>query len=144
MIRNKRSVLQFVRFCVVGVLNTCVTLIVIYVCKSWLGVNPYLSNAIGYICGLINSFLWNKQWVFRSSSGYRGEAARFAAGFALCYALQFLVVWAMSHGSFGEREFIIGPSVLSGYGVATLVGNVVYTACNFAYNKLVTFKASEQ
>lgn len=132
--------LQFVRFCVVGVMNTCVTLIVIFVCKSWLGVNPYLSNALGYICGLINSFLWNKQWVFRSDKGYRNEALRFAAGFALCYLLQFLVVWAMSSGSFGKKEFELGAFVLSGYGVATLVGNVVYTACNFAYNKIVTFK----
>ncbi len=137
---TKSGMLQFVRFCVVGVMNTCVTLIVIFVCKSWLGVNPYLSNALGYICGLINSFLWNKQWVFRSDKGYRNEALRFAAGFALCYLLQFLVVWAMSSGSFGKKEFELGAFVLSGYGVATLVGNVVYTACNFAYNKIVTFK----
>lgn len=144
MSRTKRSVLQFTRFCVVGVLNTCVTLIVIFVCKSWLGINPYISNALGYVCGLINSFVWNKQWVFRSSRGYAGEAARFAVGFALCYAVQLLVVWAISSGSFGSRVFDVCGFALSGYGVATLVGNAVYTTCNFIYNKLFTFRASEK
>jgi putative flippase GtrA len=29
---------------------------------------------------------------------------------------------------------------LSGYGIATLIGNVCYTLCNFVYNRLITFK----
>lgn len=131
---------QFVKYCIVGAMNTCVTLAMIFVCKSWLCINPYISNAIGYLCGLINSFLWNKQWVFRSDKGYCREAARFAAGFGICYCVQFAVVWAISHGAFGTREFHLGFFVISGYGIATLVGSVAYTLCNFAYNRLVTFR----
>ena len=51
------------KYVIVGCMNTAITLGVIFVCKSLLDVNPYLSNALGYIAGLINSFIWNKNWV---------------------------------------------------------------------------------
>lgn len=74
-----RRIVQFVKFCLVGAMNTMVTLCAIFICKSLLGVNEYVSNAIGYILGVINSFLWNRRWVFRSSGRMRREAVSFAA-----------------------------------------------------------------
>lgn len=52
-----RSTVQFVKYCMVGALNTLVTFCTIFVCKSLFDVNEYLSNAIGYVLGVINSFL---------------------------------------------------------------------------------------
>ena len=123
----------------VGVLNTLLCLGVIFVCKSIFGLNPYLSNAVGYVAGVINSFLWNKKWVFRSDGGIAREAIVFLVGFGICYALQFAVVWVMNQ-SMGEMEFDLWVFTLSGYGIATLVGNVVYTVANFVYNRVVTFR----
>ena len=40
------KMLQFVKYCIVGVLNTLVTLGVIYICKSFLGWNLYLSREL--------------------------------------------------------------------------------------------------
>lgn len=134
------KVMQFVRYCIVGALNTMVCLGVIFVCKSLVGVNPYLSNILGYAAGLINSFLWNKQWVFRTHGGYSREALRFLAGFALCYVMQLAVVFALNTSPFGKFEVDIFSFVLSGYGIATLLGNVVYTLANYVYNRLVTFR----
>ncbi len=141
-LKNK-DILQFARYIAVGVLNTLVTLVVIYVCKSWLDINIWVSNALGYIAGVINSFLWNKIWVFRSrETGYRGEALRFAVGFAVCYVLQFGVTWVLN-AMIGHIEWDITPSfTISGYGIATIIGMGVYTIANFIYNRLVTFKAS--
>jgi putative flippase GtrA len=137
---RKAHVTQFIKYCCVGVINTLVCLGVIFLCKSVFGINQYVSNAIGYVCGVINSFLWNKQWVFKSNGKYTGEAIKFVIGFAICYALQFVVVWALSQSDFGKQEFNIYGFVISGYGIATLLGNVVYTLANFVYNKLVAFK----
>ncbi len=134
------KVVQFVKYCIVGALNTMVCLGVIFVCKSLVGVNPYLSNILGYAAGLINSFLWNKQWVFRTHGGYSREALRFLAGFALCYVMQLAVVFALNTSPFGKFEVGIFGFVLSGYGIATLLGNVVYTLANYVYNRLVTFR----
>jgi len=140
MINASNKYVQFVKYCLVGVLNTLVTLGVIYLCKSVLGWNPYLSNALGYVCGVINSFMFNKQWVFRSRGAYRREALRFVAGFGLCYLVQLAVVWLLTR-SIGDFNYVFSGIVLSGYGIATLVGNVVYTLANFAYNRLVTFRS---
>lgn len=141
ILRNT-SLIQFVKYACVGVLNTLVTLCVIFICKVLLGVNPLVSNAIGYVAGVVNSFLWNKNWVFETSGHYAREAVRFLAGFLICYGLQFLTVWLLSYKtSLKEFEMTIFAFTLSGYGLATLVGNVVYTLTNYAYNKIVTFRA---
>lgn len=131
---------RFVKYCLVGVLNTLVTLGVIFVSKSIIGLNPYLSNAMGYVAGVINSFLWNKNWVFHSGGSYRREAFRFLLGFAICYLAQLCAVWALTRSPFGDLEFDFRLFVLSGYGIATLLGNVLYTLLNFLYNRLVTFR----
>lgn len=135
------AIIQFVKYALVGVLNTSLTLVVIFICKSMLDVNPYVSNAIGYVVGLINSFLWNRQWVFRSNGAMHRQALHFVCGFLLCYAVQFVVVWLLNQSTFGELQFVILGVTLSGYGIATLIGNVCYTVVNFVYNRTVTFKS---
>ncbi|MDE5629616.1 MAG: GtrA family protein [Muribaculaceae bacterium] len=135
-----QKLVQFIKYCLVGVLNTLITFGVIYLCKSLLEMNLYVSNALGYICGVINSFLCNKQWVFHSKGSYRREAVKFLVGFGVCYALQFAVVWMLTQSQFGSLEFLIFGIVLSGYGIATVLGNVVYTLANFVYNRTIAFK----
>lgn len=137
---KKRDLRQFMRYIVVGVLNTLVTLAVIFLCKSLLDVNIWVSNALGYVAGVLNSFVWNKLWVFQSGSkAYRSEALRFMIGFLMCYALQFVVTWLLN-SMLGGLEIDLWFTVISGYGVATLIGMVVYTLGNFVYNRAVTFK----
>lgn len=139
MIERHERPVQFIKYCIVGVLNTLITLGVIYMCKSILGINIYVSNALGYVCGLINSFVCNRSWVFHSRGSYRREALKFGVGFGVCYALQLGVVWVLTEYVFGRGDYDICGIVLSGYGIATLAGNVVYTMANFIYNRSVAF-----
>ncbi|MDE5626522.1 MAG: GtrA family protein [Paramuribaculum sp.] len=137
---KRTNILQFVRYAMVGALNTILTLVVIYACKDFFGINIWVSNAIGYIAGFINSFLWNKLWVFRSSAGYLREAIKFVGGFLLCYCLQFAATWLLNgHSLLAGREWSLFGFVISGYGIATLMGMVIYTLANFFYNKAITF-----
>lgn len=55
--------------------------------------------------------------------------------------MQFFTVWLLNQSSFGDIEIDIAVFTLSGYGIATIIGNVVYTVANFIYNRLVTFRA---
>ncbi|MGM9799262.1 MAG: GtrA family protein [Muribaculaceae bacterium] len=141
-LKNNIAILQFIKYACVGVMNTIVTFIVIFLCKDLLEINEYVSNAIGYICGLINSFIWNKRWVFKSNKKAHTEAIKFAAGFLLCYGLQLFTVWFLNENTpVGDIELnIFGIYTLGGYGIATFIGNVAYTLANFIYNRLVTFK----
>lgn len=132
---------QFIKFSAVGVINTLVTLFTIFVCKSLLGVNPYVSNAIGYGVGLINSFVWNRRWVFDAASdGARRQIVFFLVGFAVCYVLQLIVVRSLMFTSLADVEVLIFGFTLSGYGIATIIGNVVYTITTFLFNRQVTFR----
>lgn len=136
-----RDLRQFAKFLLVGGGNTLVTLTVILTLKSVFGVNPWIANAAGYVAGVINSFFWNKLWVFHSH-GRRtyDEALRFVVGFAVCYAAQFAVTWCLTR-MFGAAEWTLpGGFVLSSYGLSTLLGMAVYTLANFIYNRLVTFR----
>lgn len=139
--QKRKTIVQFMKYVIVGCMNTAITLGVIFVCKSLLDVNPYLSNALGYIAGLINSFIWNKNWVFKSQNGYSREAIKFVIGFGICYLLQLGVVYGLNSTTFGTYEWqILGIFTISGYGVATLLGSVAYTVVNYIYNRVVTFK----
>lgn len=133
--------LQFARFIIVGVLNTLVTLAVIFLCKSLLGINPWVANAAGYVAGVINSFLWSKQWVFNSNGSWHREAVKFGVGFGLCYLLQFAVTWGLTEYTPLSTLLVeIGGFTLSGYGIATLLGMGIYTIVFFIYNRLIAFK----
>lgn len=132
---------QFMRYLFVGVINTVVTLAVIYLCKSVLEINQWVSNAIGYVAGLINSFVWNKNWVFKSHHGAVAEAIKFGIGFLICYGIQLLVTWFLvTPMALGAIIWNFGFGSLTGYALATVMGMGVYTMCNFVYNRLVTFK----
>ena len=133
--------IEFLKFIIVGGINTMVTLVVIFVCKSLLDVNPYLSNAWGYVAGVTNSFIWNRLWGFHSSGRIQSEAPRFILGFAVCYLLQLAFVWGVTNLTpLGSMEWDIKGFTLSGYGVATLGGMCVYTLCNYFYNRRIAFR----
>ena len=140
---GRKTTLQFVRYAVTGVINTLLTLLVIYFTKGILGINPWIANALGYGAGFVNSFVWNKFWVFRSHSGVMSEALRFCLCFAACYLLQFFVTWIITdHSVLGDMEFLIWRIAFTGYGLATLIGMCVYTLANFILNRAFTFKTN--
>lgn len=58
---------KFIKFGLVGVLNTIITIIVFNILR-FTGMNMVIANSIGYICGMINSYFWNNRWVFKSNS----------------------------------------------------------------------------
>lgn len=134
------NVLRFIKYGCVGIINTLLTLSVIFLCKSVLGVNPWLSNAIGYTAGMLNSFFWNKIWVFQShGKKLLYEMAVFFSGFGVCYVLQLFVTWLLTC-YIGRFERSLFWFTVSGYGVATIMGTAFYTVANFLYNRAITFK----
>ena len=128
-INKKEEIGRFIRFCAVGVLNTTVTFIVFTFLRA-LNVNIYVSNVCSYAAGVINSFIWNKKWVYRSKSGeWVKEAALFLLFFGICYAAQ-LVVFKAALAHFPEW-------------LSQLIGMAVYSLFNFILNRLVTFNAKD-
>ena len=70
--------------------------------------------------------------------------ALLALGFALCYGLQLAVVFALCHTSLSATELHLPYITLTGYAIATLIGNITYTLLNYLYNKHITFRPTTQ
>lgn len=100
---------KFVKFGLIGVLNTLVDFAVFYVMDRWvigegptlmlLGTavvaGPYISNAIAYVVANIHSFVWNKLWTFEKRDRVtKGEALRYlvtSAGYLIISSVSLAV-----------------------------------------------------
>lgn len=55
---------RFIKFCIVGGINTAITFCVYYLLAKIIGINYLLSSFVGYATGTLNSFILNKKWTF--------------------------------------------------------------------------------
>lgn len=60
---KRDSVIQFLKFSIVGLSNTIVSYLV-YAALLFFGVNYIVANVVSYFAGVINSFYWNNKFVF--------------------------------------------------------------------------------
>ncbi len=124
----RTTMVQAIRFGIVGVLNTGITLAVIFVLMKGLGVHYALSNCIGYVVGFLNSFVLNKKWTFRSKGNVGVEGVLFVAVFGVCYLIQLGALVLMKETMGIKADY------------AQLLAMAVYTGFNFILNKLITFR----
>ena len=60
--------LEFIRFGLVGVLNTGLDLGVFLLLYWAVGLDPLYANSIGFLVAVTNSYLLNHYWTFRTSA----------------------------------------------------------------------------
>lgn len=61
---------RFLRFGAVGILNTIIT-ILSYMLLISVGFNYLLANIVAYGLGVLNSYILNKNWVFKSDEQHQ-------------------------------------------------------------------------
>jgi putative flippase GtrA len=123
---------QFFRFLAVGVLNTLLGYCIIFFCMYLAKMSPEVSNVVGYLVGLVTSYILNKKYTFRSKQNRRVEIFRFLAVFVIAYAANFLVLIVLIH-KIGVHE-----------GVSQVLAGVIYVAASFIMNKHYVFKISNK
>jgi putative flippase GtrA len=93
---NAPVVIQFIKFGVVGVSNTLLTLVVYTVLLKVFGVWYLAASAIGFVVGATNGFLLNRRWTFREHVGDALTPVRWAivqgAGLGVDEGLLYLLV----------------------------------------------------
>ena len=129
----RKTAVQLLKYGVIGVMNTVITLVTFYVLNTKAEVSYGISNVVGYILGVINSFIWNRKWVFKTHNNVRREALLFGGGFLLCLTL-------LGWKSLPDDVIPFMPMAKSGQNIVMVIAMVVYTLANYAYNRLVTFK----
>ncbi|HRZ98415.1 MAG TPA: GtrA family protein [Paludibacter sp.] len=124
-----KSILQMLKYGIVGVSNTLLTAIVIWIMLKKLNTSDYFANITGYIVGLTNSFIWNRKWTFESKSKVRSTIVKFIAIFVISYLFQLGALYLLLH-----------YTTIDSY-ICQLMSIVAYTGSNFFLNKYYTFKA---
>lgn len=147
--KAKGNIVQFIKFALIGASNTLVTLIVGFVLENIIGV--YAAQTVGYICGVLNSYIWNTVWTFRKERKRNvAEILKFLIVNAAVWAISLgiiailknalgLDVWWMS--VMGENWF---TKILDGEKFCMLLSTMVCIFINFLGNKLFVFKVKEK
>ena len=112
---------QTIRYCFVGGINTLVTGAVILILTT-MDIGLYLSNAFGYVVGILFSFILNSYFTFASKPSFL-QFAKFILCCLICYLINLIAMnWVIFIGI--QNEYII-----------QIVGMIFYTAFGFWMNK---------
>ena len=122
---------QFVKFGLVGTVNTILTLTIIYLTVKVMDIHYIIGNGAGYIAGFTNSFILNKIWTFKSRGPVLRESIMFIVIFGICYFVQLMVLMLLI-------EVLRMDTFIS-----QAVSMVPYTILNFLGNRYITFKNYE-
>ena len=127
---------QFVKFGIVGVSNTAISLLVYEVCIH-LGLHYLLANAIGLVISVINAYYWNNRCVFGDGTAktlaehvrtYFKSLAAYDGAFVLDSLL--LILWVEAVGV---------PEKL-----APILNLCITIPLNFLVNKYWTFRKKDK
>ena len=110
----------------VGALNTLIQIIIFNILRI-LNFNLIIANSIGYICGMINSYLWNNKWVFKANSKDILTIIKFVIVNLITMMLNNIILLILAKRLF-VNEFI-----------SQIIAIVITMIINFFANKLWTF-----
>lgn len=144
----KKTVVQLFKYGVIGVMNTLITVVSFYLLNTWAGVPYGAANIVGYVLGVINSFIWNRQWVFKNGTNIKREALLFGVGFVICWLLQggvsLLLLEGLQMKGLKPDAIPFIPMKHPGQNIVMVISMVVYTIANYIYNRTITFKEKKE
>lgn len=143
----RQTVSQFIKFALVGVMNTIVDFAVFQALNLLLGW-VYFAQVIGYCCGLVNSYLWNSSWTFRQEKKRTPrEMLLFLLVNLVTLGVSLGVLW-LCKNPIGITDAYVAsfvPQGLSGFvngdTVCKLISIPFSIIVNFIGNKLLVFRS---
>jgi len=127
-IKGKNSIIQFIKFGMVGVSNTLIALCITYV-LMYLNVNYIIASTAGFIVSVLNAYFWNNKYVFnKSESGNLKPLIKTFASYGATYVLSTILL-----------IFMVSCLEISKY-IAPILNLCVTIPLNFLLSKFWTFK----
>lgn len=122
--------IKLIKFCIVGVANTVITLFFFYLLNKILLINYLMSTVVSYSIGMLNSYILNKQWTFYDKDRrIMIQLIKFIAvnsiSLLLNLAIMHLLVGKFYIDSFVSQVFATGFSTISNY-----LGSKLIVFCN--------------
>ncbi len=118
---------KFIKFGVVGFSGVIVDFGFTYVCKEWLKIQKYVSNAIGFTIAASSNYYLNRVWTFHSNNPeIASEYGMFLFISLIGLLINTLVLWMLV----SKAKFNFYFSKLLAIGVVTIwnfLANLNYT-----------------
>lgn len=130
--KYKDLVVQFIKFGIVGVSNTLISLAIYYI-FVWISKDLYMwGNVVGWVVSVFNAFYWNNKYVFKSEKqDWKSNLTRLAKNY-LTYGSTFLLSTALL---FVEVNFLHVSE-----WIAPIINLLITIPLNFLLNKFWAFR----
>ena len=125
--RKYPSLLQFMKFGMVGVFNTIIYFMVYYG-GLWIGIHYMIANILGWIVSVFNAFYWNRRYVFQSDGSW------------LRTLMRTYIAYGVSLVANGVFLFLLVETLGFSDWVAPWIVVVLMVPFSFFLNKLWTFR----
>ncbi|MBO5423127.1 MAG: GtrA family protein [Fibrobacteraceae bacterium] len=134
--------IHFLKYNLIGVVNTLISLLVVWVLYQCFHLNLVLANFLGFVAGAINSYCWNRLWNFKSENKKRTETLRFISVFLFAYLLNLLVLKGcdiyLSDNLANLIPLRISGWISPGY-IANILANIVYVLVSYSLFRFWVF-----
>lgn len=127
--------LHFIKYNLIGIVNTLITLGVVWILYEIFEWNLELSNFLGFVAGGVNSYWMNRCLNFKSKNKKRREAVRFVVVFLCAYLVNLFVLESLKNALPSAGEF------LSAGFLANVCANAAYVVVSFLLYRYFVFKA---
>ncbi|WP_354005989.1 GtrA family protein [Paenibacillus vini] len=115
----RESIQQFIKYGLVGISNVAVSLACFYLVMSVFDLHYLLANIFAFLCGLLNSYLLNKYWVFRPGKTNKSSSFKFilvnVVNFGINSLLLVLLVEQLRFSPITAQPFIIFITTVFGF-----------------------------
>ena len=124
---RKNSLIQFIKFSLVGVSNTIVGFDVYYL-LYYCGVHYLISNIASWLISVFNAFYWNNKYVFQAGSSWWKTLVRTYISYGASLLVSTLLMYVLV-------DFIHVSPV-----IAPIICLLITIPLNFVLNKFWAFK----
>lgn len=126
--------ITFLKFVLVGVINTLVGTAVMFLCYNAFHCSYWFSSAMNYVIGSIVSYFLNKYFTFQNKERSWKIVIKFIINITVCYLIAYGVAKPL------VAHVLSGQTVTIQENGAMLVGMVLFVILNYLGQRFFAFK----
>ncbi len=131
---------KLLKFLAVGVLNTLLSAVVMFLLYNLAQFGYWGSSAASYLLGSVVSYILNKKFTFQNDDAVWKTALKFALNAAVCYLLAYsiaqpVIAWLLSSMSLSQN-------IVEQF--AMLAGMALYTLFNYVGQRFFAFRDRQE
>lgn len=135
-IRGNKEIETIIKFMGVGVLNTCISALLMLLLYNICSMGYWGASIVAYVISSVFSFCVNKKFTFNNDGKVTVTAIKFALTVGVCY----IVAYSIAKPLVSDLIFNLQYSIELIEQISMIVGMVLFTILNYIGQKFFVFK----